>query len=177
MKKFRLILIILLLIVYFGTSAQSGLGDFKLNKTKIDYVISKYPTFIEITDSNDCQLVRKFHSDKYEILDVTLTNLNLIFYDDYLVDFKCDRDKLIEIYFASKYGRPKISRSFDTININNVKYENDKTVFMWENDHVKTISTFTRRFNDFFKVMVDSYFNIYDNNKIQKIKDCNGTRN
>ena len=164
-------------MLYFITNAQSGLGDFKLNKTKIDYVISKYPTFIEITDSNDCELVRRFHSDKYEILDVTLNNLYLTFYDDYLVDFKCDRDKLIEIYFASKYGRPQVSQSFDGINIDNIKYEEDKTLFKWENDNIITISTYTKRFNDYFKVMVDSYFNIYDNNKIQKIKNCNGTRN
>ena len=172
----KILLTTLFLIVFISINAQIGLGDFKLNKTKVDYVVSKYPTFKEIiTDS--CQLVRKFYCKKYEVLDVSLNNIYLTFYDDYLVDFKCDKDKLIDIYVASKYGRPQIKQSIDSVRVDKVKYDEEVIVFKWIKDDIITISTSTRRFNEYFNIIVDSYFNIYDEDKKEKIIKCNGSNN
>ena len=173
----KILLTTLLLIVLSITNAQTGLGDFKLNKTKVDYIVSKYPTFKEIKVNDSCPLVRKFYSEKYEILDVCLNNIYLTFYDDYLVDFKCDKDKLIDIYVVSKYGRPNIKQFIDTIRVERVKYDEEVIIFKWVKDDIITISTSKRMFNEYFNVIVESYFNIYDEDKKEKIIKCNGNNN
>lgn len=168
----KTLLLIIFVVITTVTNAQDGLGDFKLNKTKVEFVISKYPTFLEITDSNDCSLVRKFYCEKYEMLNVELKNIYLIFYNDYLVDFKCDREKLIDIYLASKYGRPKIQQTLNVVKIDNISYDEDCQIFEWKNRNINIVSTHTRRFNDYFNVLINSYLYIHDTNGIQKIKDC-----
>ena len=155
----------------------NGLGDFKLNKTKVDYVISKYPVFQEITDSTDYPLTRRFYCEKYKIVDVYLKNIYLTFYNDYLVDFESSRDKSIETYLVLKYGRPVIQQFFSTVNIDNTVYNEDRRIFTWDGeDSIKIVSTHTKRYNTYFNVVVDDYLYIYDEKYLEKIKNYDGNR-
>jgi hypothetical protein len=158
------------------TKSQTGLGDFKLNKTKVDFVISKYPCIKEITDSTDCPLVRKFVCQRYKMLNIDILNIRLIFYNDILIDFKCDRDPLIEKYFVSKHGRPHIKQDNHSVIFENVSYSEEINEFKWIDKNITTISTYTKQFNEFFNIIVDSYFNIYIKD-IEKITNCNGHNN
>lgn len=172
----RTLLIILLTLFCINVKSQTGLGDFKLNKTRVDYVVSKYPDFKEITDSTDCPLVRKFICQKFKMLNIDIDNIELIFYDDYLISFKCERNPLIENYLASKFGRPKIKQLNHSVKIDNVSYDEEINTFEWCDGDIKTISTYTKQYNQFFKVLVNNYFNIY-NKDIEKIINCNGRKN
>ena len=157
----RILLSILLLLFCINVKSQTGLGDFKLNKTRVDYVVSKYPDFIETTDSTDCLLVRKFTCQKFKILNIDIDDIELIFYDDFLISFKCERNPLIENYLALKYGRPKIKQLDHDIKIDNVSYDEEINTFQWYNGDIITISTYTKQYNQFFKILVNNYFNIF----------------
>lgn len=165
MKILMKILLTTIFVILFTTitNAQlNGLGDFKLNKTKVDYVVTKYPTFLEITDSTDYPLTRRFYCEKYKILDVYLKHIYLTFYNDYLVDFESDREKLIETYLVLKYGRPVIQQFFSTVQMDNTIYNEDRRIFQWNgDDSIKIVSTYTKRYNNYFNVVVDSYLYIY----------------
>ena len=172
----RILFIILLMLFCITVKSQTSLGDFKLNKTRVDYVVSKYPDFKEITDTTDCPLVRKFICQRFKMLNIDIDNLELIFYDDYLISFKCERNPLIENYLASKYGRPKIKQSNNEVKITNVSYDEEINIFEWRDGDIITISTYTKQYNQFFKVLVNNYFNIYIKD-IEKIINCNGRKN
>ena len=172
----RILLSILLLLFCINVKSQTGLGDFALNKTKVDYVVSKYQDFKEITDSTDCLLVRKFTCQKFKMLNIDIDDIELIFYDDYLISFKCERTPLIENYLALKYGRPKIKLLNHEIKIDNVSYDEEINTLEWRDGDIITISTYTKQYNQFFKVLVNDYFNIYIKD-IEKIINCNGRKN
>lgn len=159
MKK--LLIIFFLLISCSFLKAQTGLGDFKINKTKVDFVISKYPSFKEVTDSTDYPLSRRFRCDSYRMLNIDVTNIEVYFYNDLLISFKCDRNPLIENYLASKYGRPKITQDLSKVKNDFVTYDEEITTYIWNDDNIETVSTCTKQFNDFFKVLTNCYFYIY----------------
>lgn len=157
----KILMFILLMILCVSVKSQTGLGDFKLNKTKIDFIISKYPDFVEMTDSTDSFLVRRFESTNYKILNIEVKNINLIFYEDYLVSFSCDRDVLIDNYLTSKYGKPQVRETIQVVKIDNVVYNEEKVLSEWKNRDIIMVSSYTKQFNDYFKVMVNNHFNIY----------------
>lgn len=150
---------ILLLLFCISTKSQTGLGDFKIDKTKVDFVISKYPDFKEITDSNS--QTRKFICEKYRMLNIDVKNIELIFYNDYLINFKCDRDPLIERYLYSKYGRPKVKQTNHVVEIYYITYDEEIHIFEWKHNNIVTISSYTKQWHDHFDVIVNSNFNIY----------------
>lgn len=173
MKK---LLLILLLLVPCLLSAQNGLGDFKINKTKIDFVISKYPDFKEVTDSTDYYLTRRFQCEKFRMLNIDVTGIEVYFYNDLLISFRCDRNPLIENYLASKYGRPEITQNMTKVKTDFVIYDEEYTSYVWEDDGIKIISTYTKQFNDHFKVLTNCYFYIYLKGS-EKITKYNGSKN
>ena len=153
-----------LLLFCLISNAQDGLGEFKISKTKVDFVISKYPEFVEVTDSTDYPLARKFHCEKYKMLNIEVSDIEVFFYNDILISFRCNRDPLIEIYLASKYGRPKINQKNHVINVDQfTSYDEETNTYTWDNEKgsISAISTYTRQFNQYFKVMTNSYFYIY----------------
>jgi len=174
MKTLFKIFFIPLLFIVLSTNAQNNLCVFELNKTKIDFIVSKYPTFKEVTTDNDCYLVRKFHCEEYDTLNINLQNVYLTFYNDYLVDIKFDRSELMEKYFTSKCGNPDINISIDSVRVDDVKFDDELTTVKWKNDSIFIILTYINRHNQYFNVFVDSYFNIYDSSKREKIIECNG---
>ena len=174
--KILLTTIFLLLTTIITNAQLNGLGDFKLNKTKIDYVINRYPIFQEITDSTDYS-TRRFYCEKYKVLNVYLKHIYLTFYNDFLVDFESDREKSIEIYLVLKYGRPVIQQVFNTVNIDNIIYNEDRKIFTWVGENgIKIVSAYTKRFNNYFDIVVDDYLYIYDDKYLEKIKKYNENR-
>lgn len=152
--------------------SQTELGDFKINKTTVDFAVSKYPDFVEITDSTRCPFVRKFECKKYTMLKMNVYDIELMFYNDILIEFKCSRDPVIEKYITSKYGNPNFTQDSHIVKIDNIFYQEEINKFKWFNGDIITISTYTKRYNKYFNITVNSYFNIYLIKDLEKITNC-----
>jgi len=193
MKKYLIILFLFL----FGVSySQDGIGKFKINKTRIEIikeiekeinvdceitseqefnndVYSKEFIFKEIFNDTSTRI---FYISNYIISDIKLFSVYLIFEDDYLIEFKCDKNKDLDILLARKYGRPYVEQKLMPYNNSLLKYDESIIKLIWKKDDIRTISFEKTQMFDGFVRKAESYFKIYDRNHINilnKIKVIN----
>lgn len=166
MKKIFLFFIFFCLI---QTANTQGLGEFIIDKTKVDFIVSKYPAFKEVYDESN-SLIRTFTCKEYKILNINITNITLIFYNDYLINFKCDRNVLIDNYLVSKLGKSENKQKHISVKINEIVYEQDETINKWVKDDIVVLSTYTKITNKHFNILTNNYINIFDKKINEKLK-------
>jgi hypothetical protein len=167
MKKIFLFVIFFCLI---QTANTQGLGEFIIDKTKVDFIVSKYPEFKEIYNYKSNPLVREFSCKQYKILNIDVTNITVIFYNDFLINFKCDRSVLIDNYLISKLGKSETKQKKITMKINNIVYEQHEVIKTWFKGDVVVLSTYTKINNKYFDILTNNYINIFNEKIHQKIK-------
>lgn len=180
---FTLTLILLSFVVF--SQRIDGIGQFKIDKTTIKIIsdIEKEIKYdCEITNEIDFQLdkrqgfsfkeiildssdLRLFYLSEYVVNGIKLFNIYLFFYNDYLIQFLCDRNKDVSLSFTHKYGRPIIEQR--TIPINNTKlnlnYDEHISKHTWIGiNNIIAISYEKKQVFDGVYREVDSYFKVYD---------------
>lgn len=182
----RYLFLTLLFILGLNTFSQKidGVGKFKIDKTQINTI-----TEIENELKKTCQItnelefflnkkeyqfseilldssnIRLFYLNEYIISDIKLTNIYFFFYNDYLIQFRCDRNKELDMILARKYGRPIIEqRTIPKIKntILNLEYDEFVSKFTWIGGNVVAISFERKQLFDGIAREADSYFKIFD---------------
>lgn len=197
-KMKRIITITLMLLIGVITYAQKpeGIGKFKINKSTVEIIndiekeigkpceitnmiafYSQSSTGVELEeillDTTLCNNSRIFYLSEYTISDIKLKNIFLLFYKDNLVEFRCDKNKEIDILFSRKYGRPYV---FDKIIPNcinsTLKYDEHITKFVWKSGTITTISFEKKQVFDGINREAGSYFVMYDSMYRKIINTC-----
>ena len=124
-------------------------------------------------DTTYCPNSRIFYLSDYVISDIKLKNIFLLFYKENLVEFRCDKNKELDLVFSRKYGRPYV---FDKItpNVTNstLKFDEHITKFVWKSGTITTISFEKKQIFDGITREAGSYFVIYDSMYRKIIEDC-----
>jgi hypothetical protein len=175
-----------------------GIGKFKIGETTTDIIkdIEKETSttcsitnavelYNDLYDNNDkieifevlldttCKETRIFYISKYKISNIELKNIFLVFNEDYLIEFRCDKNKDLDILFAKKYGRPYIyQKDFSNLESNTLKYDEHIKRFLWKNLNIIAISFEKKQTFGEVNRDVISIFIIYDKLYRKVINDC-----
>ena len=182
----KYVFLIILFILSLNTFSQKigGIGEFKIDRTQINIItdIEKelkktcvITNELEFTLNKqeyqfseillDSSKLRLFYLNEYIVFDIKLTNLYFFFYDNYLVQFRCDRNKELEMELARKYGRPIIyQKTIPNIKNTTMNLEYDESILKhtWISGNIVAISFERKQLFDGIARNADSYFKIFD---------------
>lgn len=182
MKRIFFTLFLFLFSFIVFSQKIDGVGKFRIDKTSVSIITDierENKIHFSITNELDFSLnkgnfneilldsstIRLFYISEYVVYDIKLTNIYLYFYNDNLIQFRCDVNKDMNMLLARKYGRPII----DEKRISNVKnqslnliYDESYSKYTWINTNILTISFERKQFFDGITRYADSYFKIFD---------------
>jgi hypothetical protein len=193
---------LILILIGISTYAQEGIGKFKINSSKIDIikdVEKELGTLYEITNviefytnhyvggglkfqeillDTNCRNTKIFYLSEYTISNIKLKEVYLAFYNDILIEFRCNKNKELDILFSKKYGRPYV---FDKVNpdvhSNTLKYDEHTTKFVWREGNITTVSFEKKQLFDGITRDAGSYFIIYEVMYKKIIEECDIFKN
>ena len=190
---------IILLFISLSLYSQEGIGKFKINKSTtdvIDNIEKDVKSSFEITNIVEfynnlytidlqlkeiifddsisvCRDSRIFYISSYSISNIELKNIYLLFYKDVLIEFRCDKNKELDVLFTMKYGRPYIlQRSYSNVHSNTLVYDEHIYRFLWKEGSILTISLDKKQVFDGIVRDAGSYFIMYDVMYKKVIEDC-----
>lgn len=170
-----------------------GIGKFKIDKTTpsiIDNIKKETGLDCDITnvmefygkETNDtvlqeillnCKNTKLYYISHYKLENINLNNVYLMFYNDELIEFRCDKNKDLDILFTRKHGRPYIQQKiYQNIVLNTLKYDEHITKYVWRYNSITVLSYESRQVFDGITREAGSYFIIFNKTYKKIIKDC-----
>lgn len=159
--KYVLTSIILSLLCLISFSQKiDGVGKFRIDKTNISIISSiekeikqecgitnklefysnkERMTFDEILlESSE---IRLFYLSEYTLSKIKLMDLYFVFYKDYLIELRCDKNKELDLFLTRKHGRPIIEqKTISNIKNLNLVYDEYVSKYTWHNNNIIIIS-------------------------------------
>jgi len=133
--------------------------------------IKIYEILIDTTFS--CKNSKVFYISEYTISNIKYRNVFLVFNDNLLVEFRCDKSTEIDVLFARKYGRPYIyQKDLTNQESSTLKYDEHIKRFIWKYLNINAISFEKIQVFEGVQRVAVSIFIIYDRNHKYVINDC-----
>lgn len=125
-----------------------------------------------------CPNVKVYYIKTYEISGIKLKNIYLKFYNDTLIDFKCNGDEIISLALKKIYGNPEVIKESENTNcaleyldrgvskLNEITYEN------WYNNDIICSNYSSHYFDASCVLRNNKYIYVYSAKYKQVLTDC-----